>query len=156
MIGIALAMAAASIDPGPRPTWQEAVALGNAALVEQLKRSTERARGVAMDILRRRARRRHVRQEASRLDHMRHRERSNALGGYSGAVPFVIVIRGGAVAELEIGAPDGVDGATPTCREMIAKTSRPSLPARLPCRRRSNRHKKRRRRPKPTTPRDLA
>lgn len=114
-------MAAAAIDPGPRPSWQQAVSLGNAALVEQLKDpqsalvawpwtffggelgggmfGKKQAGWITCGVV----------------------NAKNMMGGYSGAVPFVIVIRGGAVAELEIGAPDGVDGATPTCREMIAK-----------------------------------
>src|SRR3954470_7158686 len=104
MIGIALAMAAAAIDPGPQPTWQQAVSLGDAALVERLSDPQSALVAWPWTFFGGELGGRMFGKKQAGWITCGVVNAKNMMGGYSGAVPFVIVIRGGAVAELEIGA----------------------------------------------------
>ncbi len=56
----------------------------------------------------------------------------NRMGGYTGRVPFLIMIRDGVVTEVAVGSFDGIDTATVTCASMIKKGLLEPAPASVP------------------------
>jgi hypothetical protein len=128
MIGIALAaaVAPAAIDPGPAPSWDEAVVIGNQAILSRLI-DPDSARvawpytlfGGSLKGL---FSKRQTGWITCGLVNAR-----NRMGGYTGNAFFLIVIRDRQVISLEIGQPGEIDVASATCPDLIKKgTIRPS------------------------------
>jgi hypothetical protein len=122
MIGFVLAAAAApaAIDPGPAPSWDEAVAIGNQAILSRLI-DPDSARiawpytlfGGSLKGL---FSKRQTGWITCGLVNAR-----NRMGGYTGNAPFLIVIRDRQVISLEIGQVDEIDTASATCPDLIKK-----------------------------------
>jgi hypothetical protein len=115
------ASASAAIDPGPRPSWDEAIRIGNRAILERMIDPGSTLIAWPFTFF--------GGELGGGLFGKAHQgwitcgivNAKNRMGGYSGPVPFLIVIRDGQAISLDIGSPDGVDPATPSCKEMIAK-----------------------------------
>lgn len=119
-VAILLAASTASVDPGPEPSWQQATTLGNQALLSRLV-DPESARvawpyGFFGGSLKGLLTKRTAGWITCGLVNAK-----NQMGGYTGALPFLIVIKDGQVAELDIGSPDEIDAASATCPSLVKK-----------------------------------
>lgn len=122
MIAIMLALAAAPavIDPGPQPSWDQALRLGNAAIVGRLI-DPESARvawpyGFFGGSLKGLFSKRQTGWITCGLINAK-----NRMGGYTGTAPFLIVIHDSQVVELDIGEAGEIDVASATCPDLIKK-----------------------------------
>lgn len=116
----AASASAPPIDPGPQPSWQEATQLGNQAIIGRMI-DPDSARiswpysffGGSLKGL-------FSKREAGWIT-CGMVNAKNRMGGYTGAEPFLIVIRDRQVVELDIGESDGIDAASATCPNLIKK-----------------------------------
>lgn len=107
-------------DIGAAPTWTQAVALGEAALKAnlidpssaQIEWPYNFTPGSLKALLGKR------RSGYYTCGYVNAR---NRMGGYSGRSWFLILIRDGVVSSLDIGTVDGIDTATATCPNLVAK-----------------------------------
>jgi hypothetical protein len=107
-------------DIGPQPSWDEAVQLGNQAILSRLI-DPDSARvswpyvfvdGTLKALFG------HTRAGWYTCGTV---NAKNRMGGYTGAVPFLILIHDGKVQSLDIGEADGVDTATVTCNDLAKR-----------------------------------
>lgn len=125
LIGLGVATAARAAPPtleeiGPAPDWNQAVQLGNHAILARLI-DPDSARiawpnafiGGSLKALFGKTR---AGWYTCGLVNAR-----NRMGGFTGATPFLILIHDGAVVSLDIGEVGGEDTATVTCNDLAKK-----------------------------------
>lgn len=103
-------------DVGPAPTWRQATTLGEqairATLIDPQSAQIEWPYNFVGGTL---GHRRAGYWTCGRVN------AKNRMGGYAGPAWFLVMIHDGAVSEMEVGSPDGVDGATPTCLSALKR-----------------------------------
>lgn len=120
-----------SADPGPDPTWEQAVPLAEAALRNKLIDPQSAQIAWPYNFV------------SGTLKPLIGKQRAgwytcgwvnakNRVGGYTGRVWFLVMINSGAVTELDIGSVDGIDPASVTCPNLVKKGMLSAAPAPFP------------------------